>query len=298
VHGERSAAALARLLSQIPRAKTARDYRTLLSLYVRPALGEVRLDRLQPLDLKSLVLGLTNGGHSPRTVRYTHAVLRSALDQARRWKLLAAIPAADMPLALSDKREFQVFKPEEAQRFAAFCREDPAGLVFLVALTTGLHPSEYLALKASGFDRSRLTFTITRTLERTREEWRFAGTKRPCSRRTICLPAEVASLIASHIDARELSRERLLFQSSTRGPLHKRKLVQRDFKPLLARAGLPDIRLYDLRHTFAVLALGEGIPARLVSNVGHEEEASYVTCISLRSIETSIGSATFWRASL
>jgi integrase len=57
-----------------------------------------------------------------------------------------------MPLALSDKREFQVFKPEEAQRFAAFCREDPAGLVFLVALTTGLHPSEYLALKASDFD--------------------------------------------------------------------------------------------------------------------------------------------------
>jgi len=52
------------------------------------------------------------------------------------------------------------------------------------------------------------------------------------------------------------------------------------------------------RHTFAVLALGEGIPGRLVSNVGHEEEASYVTCISLRSIETSIGSATFWRASL
>jgi hypothetical protein len=64
-------------------------------------------------------------------VRYTHAVLRSALDQARRWKLLTTIPAADMPLALSDKREFQVFKPEEAQRFAAFCHEDPAGLVFL-----------------------------------------------------------------------------------------------------------------------------------------------------------------------
>ena len=108
VHGERSVAeaALARLLSQIPprpeagstldeyldwwlhaavegrlRAKTARDYRTLLSLYVRPALGEVRLDRLQPLDLQSLVLGLTQRGLSARTVRYTHAVLRSVLGR-------------------------------------------------------------------------------------------------------------------------------------------------------------------------------------------------------------------------
>ena len=89
MHGERSAAAaaLARLLSQIPprpearstldeyldwwlhaavegrlRAKTARDYRTLLSLYVRPALGENRLDRLQPLDLKSLVSASRRAG--------------------------------------------------------------------------------------------------------------------------------------------------------------------------------------------------------------------------------------------
>src|SRR5580658_8108159 len=89
VHGERSVAeaALARLLSQIPprpeprstldeyldwwlhaavegrlRAKTARDYRTLLSLYVRPALGEVRLDRLRPLDLQSLVSASRRAG--------------------------------------------------------------------------------------------------------------------------------------------------------------------------------------------------------------------------------------------
>jgi len=301
VHGERSAAeaALARLLSQIPprpearstldeyldwwlhaavegrlRAKTARDYRTLLSLYVRPALGEVRLDRLQPLDLQSLVLGLTKRGLSPRTVRYTHAVLRSALGQARRWKLLAGNPADEMPLPRADKREFHVFTPEEARRFAAICREDPAGLVFLVALTTGLRPSEYLALHASDFDRSRSTLAITRTLERTRGEWRFAGTKRPRSRRTVSLPAEVAALIASHVGARELSRDRLLFESSTRGPIHERNLVQRAFKPLIARAGLPDIRLYDLRHTFAVLALGEGIPARLVSEqLGHASVA-------------------------
>lgn len=301
VHGERSVAEaeLTRLLSQIPprpeprstldgyldwwlhaavegrlRAKTARDYRTLLSLYVRPALGEVRLDRLRPLDLQSLVLGLTKRGLSPRTVRYTHAVLRSALGQARRWKLLAGNPADGMPLPRADKREFHVFTPEEAQRFAAVCREDPAGLVFLVALTTGLRPSEYLALYASDFDRCRSTLAITRTLERTRGEWRFAGTKRPRSRRTVSLPAEVASLIERHIDSRELGRDRLLFQSSTGGPLHERNLVQRAFKPLIARAGLPDIRLYDLRHTFAVLALREGIPARLVSEqLGHASVA-------------------------
>ena len=146
VHGERTSAEaeLACLLSQIParpestssldvyldwwlhaavdgrlRAKSARDYRALLARYVRPELGNVKLSRLKPLDLQSLLLSLTSRGLSARTVRYTHAVLRSALDQARRWKLLAENPAADMPLPRADKREFRVLKPEEAQRFTS-----------------------------------------------------------------------------------------------------------------------------------------------------------------------------------
>src|SRR5580704_1363728 len=103
VHGERSSAEaeLARLLSDIPprpdanvnldvyldwwlyaavdsrlRAKTARDYRTLLDRYVRPELGQVELSRLKPLALQSVLLGLTKKGLSARTVRYTHAVVR------------------------------------------------------------------------------------------------------------------------------------------------------------------------------------------------------------------------------
>jgi len=301
VHGERTSAEaeLARLLSQIParpestssldvyldwwlhaavdgrlRAKSARDYRALLARYVRPELGNVKLSRLKPLDLQSLLLSLTSRGLSARTVRYTHAVLRSALDQARRWKLLVENPAADMPLPRADKREFRVLKPEEAQRFTSFCLQDPAGLVLLVALTTGLRPSEYLAIRAEDFDRHRATLTITRTLERAKGIWRFAETKRPRSRRTVSVPAEVARLIAKHIDTGELGPNRLLFESSTRGPIHERNLVQRSFKPMIGRAGIPDIRLYDLRHTFAVLALREGVPARLVSEqLGHASVA-------------------------
>ncbi len=301
VQGERASAEaeLARLLSQIPPrpeassildeyldwwlhaavdgrlcAKTARDYRTLLARYVRAELGHVKLSRLKPLDLQSLLLRLTNRGLSARTVRYTHAVLRSALDQARRWKLMVENPAANMPLPRADKREFRILTPEEAQRFISFCQEDPAGLVLLVALTTGLRPSEYLAIRAEDFDRHRATLTITRTLERAKGIWRFAETKRPRSRRTVPVPTEVACLIANHIDAGELGASRLLFESSTRGPIHERNLVQRSFKPLLKRAGLPNIRLYDLRHTFAVLALREGVPASLVAEQpGHASVA-------------------------
>jgi integrase len=252
------------------RPKTARDYRMLLERYLRPELGKVRLGRLKPLDLQSFLAGLTERGLSARTVRYTHAVLRSALDQARRWKLVHENPAADLPLPRLEKNEFRVLTAAEAQRFAALCLEDSRYLVFLVALTTGLRPSEYLALRAEDFDPRRATLTVTRTLERASGKWRFAETKRPRSCRSVVVPAEVARLIADRIATQDLQPKRLLFESATRGPIHERNLVQRLFKPLIESAGIPAVRLYDLRHTFATLALREGVPARIVSEqLGH-----------------------------
>ena len=256
------------------RPKTARDYRTLLGRYVRPELGQRRIDQLRPLDLQALLAGMTSRRLSPRTVRYTHAVLRSALDQARRWKLLSENPAAEMPLPRAERQEFQVLTPEQAQRFVSTCREDPEGLIFLIALGTGLRPSEYLALRAGDFDAQRNTLTITRTLERAGGKWRYAETKRTRGRRTVTLPTEVAVLLCERISAACLDAKGLIFRAKNRGPIHERNLVQRLFKPLLSRAGLPNIRLYDLRHTFATLALREGVPARVVSEqLGHASVA-------------------------
>jgi integrase len=255
-------------------SKTASDYRALLNRYVRPQLGRSRLDRVRPLKIKSLLLGMRRRGLSPRTVRYTHAVLRSALNQARRWKLLTQNPAIEMPLPRAERNEFRVFTPEEAQRFAAACREDSKALLFLIALTTGLRPSEYLALRGGDFDPVRSTLTITRTVERSKGSWKFAETKRPRGRRTVALPEEVADLLRARMASDDLEADRLLFRSSTQGPLHERNLVQRVFKPLLQRSALPNIRLYDLRHSFATLALGHGVPPRIVSDqLGHASVA-------------------------
>jgi len=49
-----------------------------------------------------------------------------------------------------------------------------------------------------------------------------------------------------------------------------RKVVERYFKPLLKEANLPDIRLYDLRHTCATLLLAAGENPKVVSErLGH-----------------------------
>src|SRR5262249_38747029 len=69
---------------------------------------------------------------------------------------------------------------------------------------------------------------------------------------------------------REAEIDGLIFRTPRGKPIHERNLVQRVFKPLLRRAGLPNLRLYDLRHSFATLALRAGTPARVVSEqLGH-----------------------------
>ncbi len=52
--------------------------------------------------------------------------------------------------------------------------------------------------------------------------------------------------------------------------MNARNLISRSFKPILQRAGLPDIRLHDLRHTCATLMLCEGLHIKLVQELlGH-----------------------------
>ena len=275
------------------RYKTSHDYRGHLSRYALPSIGEVRLCNLNPLDLQSVYAGLLGAQLAPRTIRYTHSILHAALEQARTWKLIAENPAAGLSLPRIERREFEVFTPDEARRFVAAASLEPDGVVLLVALATGLRPSEYLALRQRDFDRDRKTFTVEHTIERVpgrrgevsaAGQWRTDDTKRPGSRRTVALPAFLNTRVADLVDrqaslfdgnaVRGSQIDGLIFRTPRGKPIHERNLVQRVFKPMLRRAGLPNLRLYDLRHSFATLALRAGTPARLVSEqLGHASVA-------------------------
>jgi integrase len=66
----------------------------------------------------------------------------------------------------------------------------------------------------------------------------------------------------------------LVFKSNLGGPIHESRLVGRHFKPMLRSAGLPNIRMYDLRHTAATLALSAGVSPKIVSEqLGHASVA-------------------------
>jgi integrase len=218
-------------------------------------------------------------------VRYATSILARALKRAVTWKLITHNPAVDIELPKYVKREMQSLTPEEAQKFLEACKGDKFGLMFELALITGLRPEEYLGLQWSDIDFQRKTVSVRRTLvwKRWTHKWYFGEPKSEKSRRTLPLPSYLMKELFEWKRAQNEHRLKfgetwqdynLVFPSNTGTPLSIRNLERRHFKPLLVKANLPDIRLYDLRHSCATLLLADGENIKVVSErLGHADGA-------------------------
>ena len=256
--------------------KSFYDYQSLLARSIRPALGECRLLSLAPLDIQGVFHEMHASGLSARTVQYAHAVLHAALEQAVCWRLIQRNPARGVALPKATQREMRVLNPDEARRFLDHALATRYGVLFALALTTGLRPSEYLALRWTDIDWEKKTVTVVRTLVKG-SGWSFSATKRPSSRRQVKLETWVASqlrqLSALDTASPNLDPAQQIFKTRCGRPINSDYLA-REFKRLLREAGLPPMRLYDLRHTAATLALTAGVSAKVVSEqLGHASSA-------------------------
>jgi len=262
------------------RDKSYRDYRSLLRRYVRPILGERNLAAICPLDIQAVYQELVERGLSARSIRYTHSVLRSSMRQAIRWRLLLQDPTDGAQLPRLGRREMRVLTADQSRIFLSAALNTHYGPVLAVALTTGMRPSEYLGLKWQDIDWDRGTVSVVRTLERSAGAWRLAETKRNRSRRIIKLQDWVLKTLKDlpgrmtlRIGSSGADVAELVFTTPVGRPIHSDKLAKR-FKAILRQAGLPIIRLYDLRHTSATLALAAGVPPKVVAEqLGHASAA-------------------------
>jgi integrase len=241
----------------------------------------MQISSISPLNIQLFYKSLTDRGLSPRTVRYVHALVCSSLKHAVNLRVLSHSPAVFVDLPRMPRTEMKAFSREEAARFLTAAKDDRYGIVFALALTTGMRPEEYLALHWKDLDLIQGTATVQRTLV-----WRkgggsyFGEPKSAHSRRTVPFPTSVLKWLLEH--RRQQMEERLklgadyenhdlVFATAEGKPLHYRNVANRHFRPVLIRAKLPaTFRLYDLRHSCATLLLGENEHPKVVSErLGH-----------------------------
>jgi integrase len=77
---------------------TLAAYSGMMNRHVIPAMGQLKLDKVHPSQIQSLYSDMTGRRLSPRTVRYTHMVLKSAIQQAVRFRQLPFDPADGVSL--------------------------------------------------------------------------------------------------------------------------------------------------------------------------------------------------------
>jgi hypothetical protein len=152
---------------QRTRPMTWRGYEHLVRLHILPTLGRVRLAKLTPQHVHSLVTQKVREGRlSPRTIQYMHSVLRAALNQAVRWRMVHYNAAAMVSTPRVTRREVLALTPEAARRLLDAARGDRLEALYSVALALGLRQGEALGLMWSDIDLETGVLRVRRASQR------------------------------------------------------------------------------------------------------------------------------------
>ncbi|HVN90882.1 MAG TPA: site-specific integrase, partial [Candidatus Binataceae bacterium] len=177
-----------------------------------------------------------------------------------------------------ERRELKVLWSEDARRFIEAVKNERLEALYSVALSLGLRRGEALGLRWSDVDLEARRLTVARSLQRIEGKLQIVETKSASARRTISLPQIAIRVLRNH-RARQL-QDRLIAGSEWEdtgliftnhdGRAVDPMALYRDFRRVLKKAGLPPIRLHDLRHSAAALMLSQDVPLKTIQEIlGH-----------------------------
>lgn len=275
------------------RANTVMSYRNQALSYVVPNLGHVKLSALSADHLARFYGELSKTGRrkvkegdppkglAASSVRLVHITVHRLLRDAVRWGLLARnvadLAAADVPRG-DRQTEMLTWTPPQLRQYLDYVKDDRLRALWVLMVTTGIRRGEAAGLTwdCLDLDGSRLK------VEKTRVVVNFkvvdSGPKTAKSGRDIGLDPQTVAALRSH--RAQTARERmawgsahqqndLVFTREDGSPYHP-DVLTKTFQRTARAAGLPVIRLHDLRHSFATAALEAGVPLKVVSDrLGH-----------------------------
>ena len=262
------------------RPSSHQTYRGYIDNHNKPNIGHIPLSKLTSLDLQKLYKKLLSGGRvkrieakrqpkglSAKTVRNLNQVISSAMDFAIAQKLILTNPTDGCALPRLEHREMKTLPAEQLASFLHEARESGVFELYYTELATGLRRGELLGLKWEDLDLVRGEMRVRRQVARINGEVVEAPLKTKNAYRTLPLSEDTVGVLK--MQKQKAGNSPWVFPSPTGGPISPDSVLHMLHR-VLKRAGLPQVRFHDLRHTFATLALQNGVDVKTVSGMlGH-----------------------------
>ena len=261
------------------RPTTQQGYENSIHNHLKPKLGKIALAKLTQGNIQECLNETKRNGRvdrreiygvelSNRTVRGCYAVCKMALDKAVEEKLIRVNPADGCKLPPKKGREMQVLTKEELQRFLIQAKEDGFYELFLLEMTTGMRRGELLALQWEDLDFDTGKLCINKQVLRTNGKLMVSEPKTKAANRTIILPPDMVEILKGYkrtVFSRWMFPSRIVDDQ----PCDPSK-IRSKMQDILARAQCKKVRFHDLRHTFATMALENGMDVKTLSTIiGH-----------------------------
>ena len=263
------------------RPSTMNYYHRNIEQHIIPAIGDIPLNKLTTRDLQKLCNDLQSNGRlrkvqkkekpglSNSTVRGIHMMLHNALDRAMKEKLILSNPTENCIIHKIEKQEMKILRPDPISSYLNAAERRNALPMFYLELVSGLRKGELTALLWSDLDIQNRTISVSKQyVKNPNGELALTRPKTETSVRKVSIPQEAVDLLISEHDKHPDNP--YMFPSPITGEMYYPDSIVNLHKKILKDAGLPHIRFHDLRHTFATLALQNGVDVKTVSSMlGH-----------------------------
>ena len=261
------------------RPSSHQTYKGYIDNHIKPNIGNIPLEKLTTMDLQKFYRKLLTKGRverieskeqskglSAKTVRNINQVISSAMDLAVVQKIIPTNPTNACELPKVEHQEMQTIPAEQLQAFLEEARASGVYEMYYIELATGLRRGELLGLKWQDIDWKNGIIKVRRQVARVDGQIVEAPLKTKNSYRAVTISQQAIEVLK---EQKRKTNDAYVFPSPNGGPISPDS-VNNMLKRVLERAGIPKVRFHDLRHTFATIALQNGVDIKTVSGMlGH-----------------------------